>query len=302
MKPLEAAALEQGLAEHPQSIVEVPATQAVYEDEQLLERARKALAPYPLVVLLAPSPDVDQSVRTIEARSRLIIDGLELNEHFVRHPSNAMLATITVYTAGRTPEQTAQQVLDRLDPDDPTVVLIGPLSTGKSTIGRLLAQQLGRPDIALDQLRWGYYGEIGWDEARQREIGAAEGFAGVYRYWKAFEIHAVERVLVERAGSVINFGAGHSVFYELEHVARIRAALAPLRNVVLLLPSPDIDESVAILRERHTFRVDGVELNRHLLAHPSMGRLATHTIYTDGQTPGQTRDEVLALKRQAESP
>lgn len=300
LKPFEAAALERGLAEHTASIVEVPATQAVYEDAELLRRVRLALEPFPLVVRLAPSPDVEHSLRVIEERSRVVYDGHELNEHFVRHPANAALATITVYTGEQTPEQTEQFVFDQLDPADPTVVLIGPMSSGKSTIGRLLAQRLGRPEVALDQLRWQYYGEIGFDEARQREIGAAEGFAGVYRYWKPFELHAAERVLAEHAGSVIHFGAGHSVFYEPEHTSRIRAALAPFRNVVLLLPSPDAEQAVKILRERNAFRIDGVELNRYLVAHPSMPALATHTLFTDGKTPAETRDELLALKRQAE--
>ncbi len=180
---------------------------------------------------------------------------------------------------------------------DPTVLLIGPMSSGKSTIGRLLAQRLGRPEVALDQLRWDYYREIGWDEARQREISRDEGFAGVLRYWKPFEIYAVERVLAEHAGSVIHFGAGHSVFYEPDHIARAHTALARFRNVVLLLPSPDVDESVAILRERFVFHVDGVELNRYLISHPGMAALATHTVYTGGKTPEQTRDEIVAIYR-----
>ena len=46
-----------------------------------------------------------------------------------------------------------------------TVILIGPISAGKSTIARLLAEKLDLPHRALDDDRWNYYKEIGYDEA-----------------------------------------------------------------------------------------------------------------------------------------
>jgi hypothetical protein len=55
------------------------------------------------VVLLLPSPDVDHSVRILEERQRVLFDGMELNEHFVRHHSNHDLAKLTVYTDRKTP-------------------------------------------------------------------------------------------------------------------------------------------------------------------------------------------------------
>ncbi len=39
------------------------------------------------------------------------------------------------------------------------IILIGPGQTGKSTLGRLLAEKLDRPQYSLDQLRWTYYRE-----------------------------------------------------------------------------------------------------------------------------------------------
>lgn len=44
------------------------------------------------------------------------------------------------------------------------IILIGPISTGKSTAGTLLAQRLGLPQRSMDDLRWDYYREIGYDE------------------------------------------------------------------------------------------------------------------------------------------
>jgi hypothetical protein len=178
------------------------------------------------------------------------------------------------------------------------IILIGPIGSGKSTQGQLLSEKLGIPRRPMDDLRWEYYKEIGYSEERQKELGAEGGFTAVYRYWKPFEIHAVERLLSEtRDGpSVIDFGAGHSVYEDEELLARAKAALEPFENVVLLLPSPDLDESVRILRERTGITAEsegGLDFCEHFVKHPSNHALAKEVVYTEGKTPEETRDEII---------
>ena len=50
------------------------------------------------------------------------------------------------------------------------IILIGPMSAGKSTIGSLLAEKLACPNYSLDDKRWDYYDEIGYDHATADEI------------------------------------------------------------------------------------------------------------------------------------
>ncbi len=150
--------------------------------------------------------------------------------------TNHDLAKQVVYTKNRTPEETCDEILARLQPSDTTVILIGPMNTGKSTQGKLLAERLERPQAPLDRLRWDYYKEIGWNQEEQNRISQAEGFAGVYRYWKRFELHAVERVLQEHPGSVIDFGAGHSVYENPADLARAQELLRPYPNVFSCCP------------------------------------------------------------------
>src|SRR5688572_2756727 len=92
------------------------------------------------------------------------------------------------------------------------VILIGPIRTGKSTLGGILAQRLGLPQVAVDAIRFGYYEQIGYDYDRTRAVSGREGFDGVYRYWKRFELYSVERILAEHADCVVDFGGGHSIY------------------------------------------------------------------------------------------
>jgi shikimate kinase len=176
------------------------------------------------------------------------------------------------------------------------IILIGPIGAGKSTVGKLLADQLGLPQFSMDEYRWDYYKEIGYDEELAKQKRASEGLWGVCQYWKPFEAYAVERFLSEHQHCVIDLGAGHSVYEDPALFQRVERVLAPYPNVVLMLPSPDLDESLQILNEREEYVSDGYpNINEHFLRHPSNYTLAKFTVYTKAKTPEKTCDEILAL-------
>lgn len=180
---------------------------------------------------------------------------------------------------------------------------MGPMCAGKSTVAQLLAEQLGLPRYEVDEHRWGYYDEIGYDRADAARIAQSEqGMLGLLNYWKPFEAHAVARVLAEHQGCVIDFGAGHTVYEEAALFTQVQSALAPFPNVILLLPSPDLDESVAILNARMTellqrevghVDADVLCVNETFVKHPSNHLLAKIVVYTNGQTPEETCAEIL---------
>ncbi len=188
------------------------------------------------------------------------------------------------------------------DSHSSTLILIGPMGAGKSTIGQLLATELDLPRYSLDELRWDYYQEIGYDKALAAEIANADdGMWALLRYWKPFEAHAVERILADHQG-IIDFGAGHSVYAEEALFARVQQVLAPYPNIILLLPSSDADESVAILNARlvQQAQAEGemvnprsLEVNRHFVTHPSNQQLATMVVYTKDRTPAATCAEIV---------
>ena len=174
------------------------------------------------------------------------------------------------------------------------VILIGPIGAGKSTLGKLVAAALGLPQVSLDDIRFRYYREIGYDESIAKQRYASDGFWGLYRYWKPFEAHAVERVLTEHVDCVVDFGAGHSVYEDEALLARVKQVLAPHPNVILVLPSADLATSLGVLRDRRpSLRDITPDINEHFLTHRSNYELATRIVYTADHTPEETCAEIL---------
>jgi shikimate kinase len=176
------------------------------------------------------------------------------------------------------------------------LILIGPISAGKSTLSKLVAEKLGLPCRHMDQVRERYYNEIGYDKKLAEQIRRKDGFLGLYRYWKPFEAHAVERLLSENAEAVIDFGGGHSVYEDDTLFARVQQVMAPYPYVILILPSPDKEKSVKILNERTGGMVsEGFDFHEHFVKHHSNYDLAKHIVYTEGKTPEETCAEIVEI-------
>lgn len=176
------------------------------------------------------------------------------------------------------------------------IILIGPIGAGKSTIGSLLANKLGFSQCSMDDQRWNYYHEIGYDEELAKHKRETEGFWGIYQYWKPFEAYAVERLLSEYQHCVFDFGAGHSVYEDADLLQRVQQALSLYPNVILLLPSSDLDDSVQILNKRNEYVPDDKpNINEHFVRHKSNYKLAKFTVYTKDKTPQETCNDILQL-------
>ena len=177
------------------------------------------------------------------------------------------------------------------------IILIGPVRAGKSTLSKLLSERLGRPQVALDDLRWQYYREIGYDDKLAKTIRQRGGLLALVLYWQLFDAYAIERVLAGHHGCVFDFGAGAVALESHENLARVRLALAPYPNVILVLPSPDTDETLEILKARDVPPPTDLnfDFNRHFLERGFYQRLARHTVFTQGKLPEETRDDILGL-------
>ncbi len=184
-----------------------------------------------------------------------------------------------------------------------TIILIGPIGAGKTTIGHLLADTLRLPLCSIDHVRLAYYEKVGYDTALAAHIAASDqGIQGILSYSKPFEAQMVEMVLADHPHHIIDFGASNSVYDDRELFSQVEAALAPYPNVLLFLPSPDPDESVEILKDRlirmlteagKTYTDELFELNHTFVNHPSNYQLAKRIIYTKGKTPENICEEII---------
>ena len=110
---------------------------------------------------------------------------------------------------------------------NPDIILTGPVRTGKSTLGKLLSEKLGLPQVSLDNLRRKYYQEIGYDENLAKSFRQSGGFLALFLYWNLFEAYAIERVLAEHQNCIFDFGVGNGILESHENLGRVQQALAP---------------------------------------------------------------------------
>ncbi len=176
------------------------------------------------------------------------------------------------------------------------VILIGPVNAGKSTIAVLLADHLRVSRASLDEVCWDYFQqEADYDEAVARQHFERGGQTRALEYVIQFYPGAVERIVAGYPKSVIELGAGHSVYDDANQLARVKGTLSPYPNVVLLLPSPDPDESLHILKARWSNPCpEIVEMNEHFVRHRSNFELATILVYTKGKAPDETCEDIVS--------
>ena len=126
-KPFEVYAVERAIVEFENCVVDFGAGHSVYEDPELFARVKNALDPIEHVILIIPSPDVDRAVEIVNQRfSDLLVSSvgkidpelLQLNEFFVRHPSNHLLAKKTIYTEGKKPADIADEIINWIQRKD----------------------------------------------------------------------------------------------------------------------------------------------------------------------------------------
>ena len=179
-----------------------------------------------------------------------------------------------------------------------TIVLIGPMSAGKSTIASELAKLTGMRRIPMDRVRWYYYLKNGFSLEEEESFS---DFNEIMNYWKPFELEAVKSVLHDFPNSIIDFGAGHSHYVEEKRFNEAYKALKNYPNVVLLLPSEDVEKSLEICNQRlmkmANRELTEIEISANLefIKSESNKKLAKYTVYTGDNSPQEIAEKILAI-------
>ncbi len=169
--------------------------------------------------------------------------------------------------------------MDNNEVYDKSIILIGPSGAGKSSVAEEISQITQMPRLCLDKIT---------QDARRS--GLRDQFESEDSFNNYLIRTCVEKTLISGIPGVADFGAGHSVFENEETFGGIKEILSKFKNIVLLLPTPDIETSLEIMAKRST----GVySTNEHFLRSHCNRDLATMVVYENGRTPREVAEGIL---------
>ena len=187
-------------------------------------------------------------------------------------------------------EMLEQQINKDIDPEilDNTIILIGPMGSGKTTISNIICENNNMPHVSLDN---------------KEQLSVLYKHQDDFKDPKEFEFFLTSKVLTNLPEPmVVDFGAGHSVYEDEVLFLEMQSLISKFNNVILLMPSEDKEESIAILNERKGIaagsKIDSD--NKHFVYMPSNYDFATNIIYTKDKTPKEISDEILKMINEKE--
>ena len=164
---------------------------------------------------------------------------------------------------------------------DESIILIGPSGAGKSTVAEELTKIIHLPRLCLDSI-----------SNNDRRSGFKRFFRNADEY-NAFLIKTqIERAEKFGLPGVVDFGAGHSVYDDKEIFGDVKKRLSKFKNIVLLLPTEDLEKSLKILASRST---GDYSTNRKFITSSCNRELATIIVYENGKKPSEIATEIVRI-------
>ena len=172
-----------------------------------------------------------------------------------------------------------------------SIILIGPMGVGKSTIAKELCKRISLPRVSLDN-----------KEQLARYYSQRDKFSRS----KEFEFYLTASVLTDlKKPAVIDFGAGHSIYENPIMFFEMKKLIRKFLNVVFLIPSEDKEKAMELLNKRINKR-DGTTTevtadNKRFIERSNLNsQLASIIMYTQGKTPSEIAEELIVRTNQKE--
>ena len=160
-----------------------------------------------------------------------------------------------------------------------SILLIGPSGAGKSTVAEELKKITGMPRLCLDYVA-----------NNDRKLGVAKNFNSSEEY----NLYMLKKVLSiakkEGKPGIVDFGAGHSIYDNTIIFNDVKKILKKFKNIVLLLPSVDVNKSLEIMSQRST---GDISSNKKFLISHCNRELATLVEYENGRKPREIAESII---------
>lgn len=178
-----------------------------------------------------------------------------------------------------------------------SILLIGPVGVGKSTIANILLRKTELAYVGLDNLSEFYLNHYGYDFNKGKKLVDSKEYLEYLKYRQSFNFLFTKRILdnIDRP-SLIEFGGSDTITNKDEEKEKLKSSLKQFKNVILLLPSQNDEESQKILE----FRMKSEKneeffnyINRFLITNKINEEYATNIVYTAVKNPDQVVEEIL---------
>lgn len=188
------------------------------------------------------------------------------------------------------------------------VALLGPRAAGKSSVGRVLARELGWAQHSVDEHCFGHYRELPDVRALEGSLEAEHGEAALHdrnrrrylerlqaiaerehgaahwwRLWDRMRLHAALRCLEIDGPAIVDLGAGHARFADPDSRAALDDALRRCDLAIWLQPWPEPTRAAECLARR--LGAAGAEVDL-----PALVRACDPTQRPPGVEPWFTRE------------
>lgn len=168
-----------------------------------------------------------------------------------------------------------------------SIILIGPSGAGKSTVAEELSKKTGLSRLCIDII-----------EKHYRDTDFRKDFKNNDEFNYYMLLEELKRAEEIGRSGIVDLGAGHSVYRDQNIFSNIKKEFSPFENVVLLLPSVNVMESLEIMNDRAT---GDTRENLFFLTSSCNRELATMTVYTNEKSIEQIADEILErIKKKSE--
>lgn len=185
-----------------------------------------------------------------------------------------------------------------------SIILIGPLGTGKSFLGEKISNVTNLHNHPVDKLKWYYRHQNGYNLSKSTQILKEHGFEALIKYAQQFFGAKEIKHLLEKFKGVVDLGASDTHFQSLAQLQELNEVLSPYKNVFLILPSKEIEKSIDILKSRLLKRYENdtlkspvidsyLRMNEIFVKSETTKMLAKKIIYTENRSVNDIVQEIL---------